>query len=64
MKTTTLHENGDTFEITYIRAETREPNKNYIFVDEVLHEVISKVKTNTINVKEMNEKILQRIKSQ
>jgi hypothetical protein len=64
MKTTTLHENGDTFEITYIRAKTREPNKNYIFVDEVLHEVISKVKTNTINVKEMNEKILQRIKSQ
>ncbi len=52
MKTTTLYENGDTFEITYKRAEIKEPNKNYIYIGEVLHEVISKVKTNTITVPE------------
>lgn len=64
MKTTTLFENGDTFEITYKRAETKNPKKKYIFIDEVLHEVTSKVKTNTINVNKMNEKVLLRIKSQ
>jgi uncharacterized membrane protein len=64
METTTLYENGDTFEITYKRAETREPNKNYIYINEVLHEVISKIKTNTINVTKMNKNIWQRIKSQ
>lgn len=50
MKTTTLYENGDTFKITYKRAETKEPNKNYIYIDEVLHEVVSKVKTNSIAI--------------
>lgn len=64
METTTLYENGNTFEITYKRAETREPNKNYIYINKVLHEVISKIKTNKINVTEMNRNIWQRIKSQ
>lgn len=62
MKTTTLHKNGNTFEITYKRAETKEPNKNYICIDEVLHEVISKVKTNEFNVTEMNENIWKGIR--
>ncbi|WP_312763073.1 hypothetical protein [Epilithonimonas sp.] len=63
MKTITLYENGDSFEITYKRAETKEPNKNYIYIDEVLHEVISKVKTNIFNVTEMNKNIWNRINS-
>lgn len=62
MKTTTLYENGNTFELIYKRAETKEPNKNYIYIDEVLHEVISKLKTNTINVTEMNNNIWKKIK--
>lgn len=64
MKTTTLYENGDTFEITYKRAETKEPNKNYIYIDEVLQEVISKVKTNTINVKQLNENMREYLMNQ
>lgn len=63
METTTLYENGDTFKIVYQRATEKEPNKNYIFIDEVLHEVISKVKTNTFNVNEMNDKVRERINS-
>lgn len=63
MKTTTLYENGDTFELTYKRTESKEPNKNYIYIDKVMHEVISKVKTNTINVTEMNNNIWKKIES-
>lgn len=63
MKTTTLYENGNTFEVTYKTATEKEPNKNYIYIDEVLHEIISKVKTNTINVTEMNDNIWKKIKS-
>ena len=61
--TTTLYENGDTFEVTYKRATEKEPKKNYVYVDEVLHEVISKVKTNTFNVSEMNDNVWKRINS-
>lgn len=57
MEKTTLYENGNTFELTYKRTETREPNRNYILIDDVLHEVIRKVKTNTINVNKMNANI-------
>lgn len=46
--TTTLYENGDAFEITYKRAETKEQNKTYISINDVLNEVISKVKINSI----------------
>ncbi|WP_209390564.1 hypothetical protein [Chryseobacterium sp. RR2-3-20] len=62
MTTTTLYQNGDTFEITYKIAETKEPNKNYIYIDDVLHEVISKIKTNEFNVTEMNENIWKGIR--
>lgn len=63
METTTLYENGDTFKIAYKRATKKEPNKDYIFIDEVLHEVISKIKTNDFNVNEMNDKVRERINS-
>ncbi len=63
MKTTTLYENGDTFEVNYKRATEKEPNKNYIYIDEVLHEVISKVKINAFNVSEMNDNVRKRINS-
>lgn len=64
METNTLHENGDTFEITYKRAVTKEQNKNYIYIDEVLNELISKVKTNTFNVNQMNERIRKYLRKQ
>lgn len=64
MKTTTLYENGDTFEITYKRTTEKEPNKNYILIDDVLHEVISKTKTNTINVNEQNNSIVEYLANQ
>lgn len=50
MKTATLYENGDTFEITYKTATGKEPIKNYILIDEVLHELINKIKTNAVTV--------------
>lgn len=64
METTTLYENGDTFEVTYKRATEKEPNKNYIYIDEVLHEVIRKVKTNDFNVNEKNNVIRRYLENQ
>ena len=50
MNTTTFYENGDTFEITYKRVTEKKPNKNYILIDEILHEVISKEKINITTI--------------
>ena len=62
MKTYTLYENGDTFEVNYKRATEIEINKKYVYVDNTLYEVISKVKTNDFNVTEMNENIWRGIR--
>ena len=64
METTTLYENVDTFEVTYKRATEKEPSKNYIYIDEVLHEVIRKVKTNDFNVNEKNNVIRRYLENQ
>lgn len=57
METITLYKNGDTFELTYKRATDKEKNKKYIFINEVLHEVISSIKINDFNVNKTNENI-------
>lgn len=57
MKTKTLFENGDTFEITYKTTTIRERNKKYFMIDNVLCELISKIKTNNENVNAINSRI-------
>ena len=57
METTIIYENGDAFEITYKRAVSKEQNKTYFYIDNVLCEVINKIKTNTINVNDRNRDI-------
>lgn len=50
METTIIYENGNTFNLNYKVAKFKEPNKTYFYIDNVLCEVISKVKTNTITI--------------
>ena len=47
---TTLYENGNAFEVTLLEAKEKNPGKIYIYIDNVLHEVISKVKINGVTV--------------
>lgn len=55
---TRMYENGNTFEIVYNRVKTVEKGKKYIMIDNVLHELISKVRTNTITITdEMSERV-------
>lgn len=55
---TRLYENGDTFEMVYRLAKTTKNGKKYIMIDNVLHELISKVKTNKITITDvMSERV-------
>lgn len=49
---TTLYENGDTFKVRIQRADSRENGKRYIFINDVLHELISKEKINAVTITE------------
>lgn len=48
--TTTMYENGNTFQVKLQKATTIDPGKNYIKVDGEPFEVISKVRTNTVTI--------------
>lgn len=54
MKTTTLCENGNTYQITYKEVEDKHvnPKNNYITIDSELFEVISKIQTDESAVTE------------
>jgi len=54
MKTTTLCENGNTYQITYKEVEDKpvNPKNNYITIDSELFEVISKIQTDESAVTE------------
>lgn len=58
---TRMYENGNTFEIVYNRVKKTEKGKKYIMIDNVLHELISKVKTNKITI---TDEMSQRVKPQ
>ena len=52
METTTLiyYANGNTYDLTVRKATEREEGKKYIYIEDVLHEVISKIRTNKATI--------------
>lgn len=58
MKTTTLFEKGNTYDLTYQKSKKRELGKVYISIDGECYKVISKVQTNEVTVTdEMSENV-------
>ncbi|QOW09095.1 hypothetical protein Q73A0000_01385 [Kaistella flava (ex Peng et al. 2021)] len=57
--TTTLFENGNTYAVELRKETQRKPGKLYMTIDGVLHEVLSKTRTNEETISPEREKLVK-----
>ena len=57
--TTTMFQNGNTYTVKLQRATAKEAGKNYIGIDGVLYQVLSKTQTNEVTIQPEFERLVK-----